>query len=67
MDRRISRSVRAVDAVTGRKRIVAFMSNKVTELRISGYVVVFMVMSDGGELQDIFGTNFWLNGIHAKP
>jgi hypothetical protein len=54
MDLRIQRHLHAVDAVTGRKRIFAFMADKVTGLHIPGDAVALMIMSDGGELQAVF-------------
>ena len=54
MDRRIERHLHAVDTVTGRKRIFAFMADKVTELHRTGDAVALMVMSEGGELQAVF-------------
>ena len=54
MDRRIERHLHAVDVVTGRKRIFAFMADKVTELHKTGDAVTLMVMSEGRELQAIF-------------
>ena len=44
-----------MDLVTGRKRIFGFMADKVTELHITGDAVALTVMSEGGELQSIFG------------
>ena len=54
MDKRIERHLHAVDAITGRKRIFAFMADKVTELHITRDAVVMMVMSSVGELQAVF-------------
>jgi hypothetical protein len=54
MDKRIERHLHAVDAITGRKRIFAFMADKVTELHKTGDAAALMVMSEGGALQSIF-------------
>ncbi len=54
MDRRIERHLHAIDPITGRKRIFAFMADKVTELNITRDAVALMVMSMGGELQAVF-------------
>jgi len=43
-----------VDVITGRKRVFAFMADKVTELNRSGDAVALMMMSKKGELQAIF-------------
>jgi hypothetical protein len=53
MDRRIERRLHAVDAITCRKRIVAFMADKVTELHRIGDAVALMAISEGGELQAV--------------
>ncbi len=52
---RIERHLHEVHAATSRKRLFEFIADKVTELHRPGYAVVMMVMSDGGELQAIFG------------
>ena len=52
-DRRIERHLHVVDAVTGRKRILAFVAGKVTELHTRD-AFALMVMSKGGELQAVF-------------
>jgi hypothetical protein len=54
MDQRISRHWHKVDAVTGRKRLFAFMADKVTELHKTGDADAVMVMSEVRELQAIF-------------
>ena len=54
MDQRISRHLHEVDAVTSRKRVFAFMADKVTELHRTGDAVAMMVMSHFGELPAIF-------------
>jgi hypothetical protein len=54
MDLRIQRHLHAVDTITGRNRIFAFMADKVTELHITGDAVALMIMSEGGELQAVF-------------
>ncbi len=51
MDERISRHLRVVNAVTGRKRVFAFMAGKVTELHLTGDAVALMIMSESGEIQ----------------
>ena len=50
MDRRIKEHVRAIDPITGRKRVFAFMADKVTELHRTGDAVAVMIMSAEGEL-----------------
>ncbi len=55
MDRMIEMHLHEVDAVTGRKRIFTFMADKVTELHRTGNAAALMVMSEGGELQAVFG------------
>ncbi len=54
MDRRIEKHLHVVDAITGRKRIFAFMADKVTELNRTGDAVALMVMSSDGEMQAVF-------------
>ena len=54
MDRRIEKHLHLVYAITGRKRIFAFMADKVTELHRTRDAVALMVMSSGGELQAVF-------------
>ena len=66
MDQRISKHLHEVDAVTIRKRVFAFLADKVTELHITGDAVAVMTMSEGGELQALFVTTFWLKGILGK-
>jgi len=51
MDRRISEYVRAIDPITGRKRIFAFMANKVTELHRTGDTIALLIMTEEGELK----------------
>ncbi len=46
--KRIERHLYVVDAVTSRKRIFAFMVDKVTEIHRTGDAVASMVMSEGG-------------------
>ncbi len=62
MDMRVSEHLRAIDPVTGRKRIFAFMADKVTELHRTGDAVVVMVMSEEGELQDVFADYLLVTG-----
>jgi len=45
INRRIERHLYGVDAITSRKRIFAFMANKVTETHRIGDAVALMVMS----------------------
>jgi hypothetical protein len=54
MDRRMKDHVRVIDPITGRKRVFAFMADKVTELHWTGDAVVVMIMSAEGGLQDVF-------------
>jgi len=54
MDLRTQRHLHAVDAVTGRKRIFAFMADKLTELHITRDAVALMIMSESEELQEVF-------------
>ena len=55
MDLRIQRHMYAVDAVTRRKRIFAFMADKVMELHRTRGAVALMIISEGGELGATFG------------
>ena len=50
MDLRIQRHLHAVDALTRRKRIFAYMADKVTELNRTRDAVALMTMSEGGDL-----------------
>ena len=54
IDLRTQRHLHSVDAVTGRKRIFAFVADKVTELHRIVDAVALMIMSEGGELQAVF-------------
>ena len=54
MDLKSQRHLHAVDAVTRRNRIFAFMVDKVTELHKTGDAVALMSMPEGGELQAVF-------------
>ncbi len=45
MDWRINEYVRAIDPITGRKRVFAFMADKVTELHQTGDVVALLIMT----------------------
>ncbi len=54
MDRMICEHFNAIDPVTGRKRIFAFMADKVTELHRTRDAVALMYMTEEGELQAIF-------------
>jgi hypothetical protein len=55
MDRRIEKHLHAVDAITGRKRIFAFMADKVTELHRTADAVA----------KRFLWTTFWLHGIRG--
>jgi len=46
--------VKAVDPITGRKRVFSFMTDKVTELHRSKDDVALLVMSEEVVLQPIF-------------
>ncbi len=54
MDRRIEKHLLAIDPITSRKRIFAFMADKFTELHRRGDTVALMAMSEGGELEAVF-------------
>ena len=54
MDRKINEYVRAVDPVIGRKRVFAFMADKVTEQHRTGDAVAVMIMTEEGELKVVF-------------
>ena len=54
MDRRIGDHVHAVDPITCRKRVFAFMVDKGTELRRVGDAVALTIMSEEGELKAVF-------------
>jgi hypothetical protein len=54
MDMRISNHLCAIDPITDRKRVFAFMADKVTELHRAWDAVAVMIMTEEGELQDVF-------------
>jgi hypothetical protein len=54
MDKLISEHFDAIDPVTCRKRIFAFMADKVTELHRIGDAIALMLMPEKGELHAIF-------------
>ena len=62
MDRRISEYVRAVDPITCRKRVFAFMADKVTELHRTGDGVALMIMTEEGWLKAIFADYLLVTG-----
>ena len=62
MDRRVSDHVRAIDPVTGRKRVFAFMVDKVTELHRTGDAVAVMMMSEEGEVKAVFADYLLVKG-----
>ncbi len=43
MDRKIGAHLKAIDPIIGRKRVFAFMADKVTELHMTGDAVAFLV------------------------
>ena len=54
MDDIIIKYLHAIDPVTSRKRLLAFMADKVTELHRTGDAVALMLMAEEGELQTGF-------------
>jgi hypothetical protein len=62
MDKRVSENIRAIDPITGRKRVFAFMADKVTELHRTRDAVVLMIMSEKGELQVVFADYLFVTG-----
>ena len=54
MDRRIRDHMHVVDVVTCRKRLFAFVADKVTELHRTGDDVDMVIMTEEGELKPIF-------------
>ncbi len=44
----------AIDPITCRKRVIAFMADKVTELHRTGDAFTVMIISEEGELQAVF-------------
>jgi hypothetical protein len=62
-DLKIERHLHAVDAVTRRKRIFAFMADTVTKLHITWDAVAVIMMSEVGELQAVFCDFLWLRNI----
>jgi hypothetical protein len=65
MDKRISDHVRAIDPVTGRKRVFAFMVDKVTELHKTWDLVALLLMTEEGELKAVFA-NYLLVIGHTR-
>ena len=59
MGKRIKEHVRAIDPINGRKRVFAFMADKVSELR---WTVALMIMSEVGELQVVFANYLLVTG-----
>ena len=66
MDRRISRHLHEVDAVTSRKRVLTSMADKVTELHRIRDAVAVMVMSEVGELHALFCDYHLVKGHTAQ-
>ena len=54
--------MRAIDPVTGRKRVFAFMAVKVTELHRTGDAVAVMMMSEEGEVKAVFADYLLVKG-----
>ena len=53
-DRKISNHLKAIDPITGRKRVFSFMADKVTELHRTGDAVALLILSEEGVLQSVF-------------
>jgi hypothetical protein len=51
---RINEHMRSIDPVTRRKRVFAFMADKITGLHRTGDAVAVMILSEEGELQALF-------------
>ena len=66
MDKRISDHVRSIDPVTRRKRVFAFMADKVTELHRAGDAVALVIMSEEGELQAMFADYLLVEGYTGE-
>ena len=64
MDKRIKDHVRAIDPIRGRKRVFAFMADKVTELHRLGDEVTLLIMTEGGKLKVMFA-NYLLFTCHT--
>jgi hypothetical protein len=64
MDWRISEHVRAIDPVTGWKRVFAIMADKVTELHRTGDAIALPIMTEEGELMVVF-TDYLLVTCHT--
>ncbi len=62
MNKRVREHVRAIDPITGRKRVFAFMADKVTELHRTGDAVALMTISEEGELQVVFADYLLVTG-----
>ncbi len=53
MDKRIRDHIRAIDPLTSRKRVFAFMADKVTEMHRSGDAVALLIITEEGELKTV--------------
>ena len=62
MDKRVMKHVRAIDSITCRKRVFAFMSDEVTELHQTRDAVALMTISEKGELQAVFADYLLVTG-----
>jgi len=54
MDRKIGNHLKAIDPITGRKRLFSFMADKVIELHKTWDVVALLIMSEKGVLHYVF-------------
>jgi len=66
VDSRIGDHVRSIDPVTHRKRVFAFVADKVTELHRTGNAIALMIMSEEGELQAVFADYLIVEGHTGK-
>jgi len=62
MDRMISDHVRSIDPITRRKRVFAFMADKVMELYRTGDAFALMIMSEHKELHAMFADYLLVDG-----
>jgi len=62
MDRRINEYVRAIDPITGRKRVFAFMADKVTELHRTSDAVALRIMTEKRGLKVVFADYLLVTG-----
>jgi hypothetical protein len=62
MDTWIGDHLNATDSVIGRKRIFAFMADKVTELHRTRDAIALLIMSEEGEVQPVFADFLLVKG-----